>query len=112
MPTTANGSAGQWGLTGSASNNFSGSVATAFTSIALSGTVQSAGISGSNGVTCSVSCNIAGVTDTVVLGQFGDGFGGAVSADTTVTNATQPVFTLSGTYVLKPSANVSSTITR
>ena len=110
--TTANGSSGQWGLTGSASNDFSASAATAFTSIALTGTVQSTGISGSNGANCSVNCNIVGVTDTVLLGQFADGFGGAVSADTAVTDATQPVFTLSGTYVLEPSANISSTITR
>ena len=107
--TTANGSSGQWNLAGSAANNFSG---TAFTFVSLAGTVQSAGISGSNGVNCSANCNIVGQTDTVLLGQFAEGFGGAVSADTAVTNASQPVFTLSGTYVLESSANVPETITR
>ena len=89
--------------------SFSG---TAFTFVSLAGTVQSAGISGSNGVNCSANCNIVGQTDTVLLGQFAEGFGGAVSADTAVTNASQPVFTLSGTYVLESSANVPETITR
>ncbi len=107
--TTANGSSGQWSLAGSAANNFSG---TAFTFVSLAGTVQSAGISGSNGVNCSANCNIVGQTDTVLLGQFAEGFGGAVSADTAVTNASQPVFTLSGTYVLESSANVPETVTR
>ena len=107
--TTANGSTGSWGLTGSGSNSFS---STAFTFVSLSGSVQSAGISGSNGVNCSATCNIVGQTDTVLLGQFGEGFGGAVSADTAVTNSSQPVFTLSGTYVLESSANVPETITR
>ena len=103
-----NGTAGSWQLAGSSANNFG---ATAFTNIALTGTVTSSGISGSNGVNCSVNCNIGGVTDTVLVGQFAEGFGGAVSADTAPTNTNQPLFTVSGTYLLEQSSTFSSTIT-